>query len=107
MAEKNEYRLEYTPLAYEDLDEILGYIAIELQVPDTAVLQIERIEAAIAALPAFPHKAPIARDVMLARKGVRMLTVDNFAVFYLVDDKRLVVSIRRILYGKRNYQWML
>jgi hypothetical protein len=33
--------------------------------------------------------------------------VDNFAVFYLVDDERQVVSICRVLYEKRNFRWLL
>lgn len=107
MDAKNKYRLEYAPAVYEDLDEIFSYISTELQEPDTAYNLIERIEAAVLTIPCFPYKSPVARDAMLANKGYRMLTVENFAVFYLVDDDNQTVSIRRVLYGKRNFRWLL
>jgi len=107
MGQRDKYQLAYAPTADTDLDELFAYIAHELQEPDTAYNLIERIEASILKLQYFPYKAPIARDPLLASKGYRMLTVENFAVFYLVDDEKKAISIRRIVYGKRNFQWLL
>ncbi|MCL2812163.1 MAG: type II toxin-antitoxin system RelE/ParE family toxin [Clostridia bacterium] len=107
MGQRDKYRVAYAPTAYTDLDELFAYIAHELHEPDTAFNLIERIEAFILKLQDFPYKAPIARDALLANKGYRMLTVENFAVFYLVDDEKQAISIRRIVYGKRNFQWLL
>lgn len=107
MASRSEYRLEYTPIAYEDLDNIFAYIALELQEPETAFNLIERIEEAVLKLLEFPYKAQEVRDILLANKGYRMLVVDHFSVFYIVDEQSQVINIRRILYGKRNFQWLL
>lgn len=107
MGVKNDFKVEFAPIAYDDLDEIFAYISTELQEPDAAMNLIMAIEAAILKIPAFPYKYPVARDAMLANKGYRMLPVENFAVFYLVDDERQIVSIRRVLYGKRNFKWLL
>jgi plasmid stabilization system protein ParE len=107
MGASNDFKIEYAPIAYDDLDEILAYISTELQEPEAAIRLIMAIEAAILRIPAFPYKHPVARDAMLANKGYRMLTVENFAIFYLVDDERHNVGIRRILYGRRNFKWLL
>ena len=107
MGRSNSYTLEYAPSAFADLDEILDYISTELQAPETAMSQIERIEKAIITLRSFPYRVPPAKDTTLARKGYRMLVVDNFAVFFIVDEHTRVVSIRRVLYGKRNFSWLM
>jgi plasmid stabilization system protein ParE len=67
MGAKDKYQLEYAPAAYADLYGILDYISNELQEPDTAYEQIERIEASTQALGEFPYKAPLARDIVLLR----------------------------------------
>lgn len=38
-------------------------------------------------------------------KGCRCLVVENYLVFFVVKDD--TVQNRRILYGKRNYEWLL
>jgi len=107
MGAKSNFQIEYAPAAYDDLDEIFTYIVTELQEPDAAIRIIEAIETAILKLSQFPYMYAVARDAMLANKGYRMLTVENFAVFYLVNDERQIIGIRRILYGKRNFKWLL
>jgi len=107
MGRNNSYTLEYAPSAYTDLDEILNYISTELQAPETAMGQIERIEKAILTLRAFPYRIPPAKDATIARKGYRMLVVDNYAVFFIVDEDKRIVSIRRVIYGKRNFSWLM
>ena len=107
MGARNKFFLEYAPVVYEDLDEIFAYISSEIQDPNAAMSLLEAIENAILKLLEFPYKYQVARDAMLANKGYRMLPVENFAVFYLVDDERQSVSIRRVVYGKRNFKWLL
>jgi len=107
MAAKNDFDVEYAPIAYDDLDEIFAYIVGELQAPDAAFCLIDAIEASILKLSEFPYKYPVTRDAILAHKGYRMMPVENFAVFYFVNDEQQIVSIRRVLYGKRNFKWLL
>ncbi|ODA39978.1 hypothetical protein DSBG_3269 [Desulfosporosinus sp. BG] len=46
-------------------------------------------------------------DELLRNKGYRKLVVDNYIVFYLVNELERQVVIMRILYGAVNYQNML
>jgi toxin ParE1/3/4 len=107
MGAENRYQLTYAPIAYDDLDEIFAYISTELLQPDAAMKLLTTIETAILQLPEFPYQYPISRDAMLAHKGYRMMPVENFAVFYLLDEEKRIVSIRRVLYGKRSFRWLV
>lgn len=45
------------------------------------------------------------KNPVLRAKGYRMLTVHKYLVFYIV--KAQTVEIRRILYGKRQFELLL
>ena len=95
----DKHRIEYLPIAVADLDEIFIFIADNsLQ---AAMELIDRIDASVAGLESFPEMGLIAKPPRLARKGYRVLIVDDYLVFYVVMDD--IVEIRRIVSGKRNY----
>ena len=98
-------RLKFTPESKADLFEILEYVTKNLAAPSAAEGMIEKIEAACNRLTFFPSLGVIPRDATLAKKGYRMLVVENFLVFYTVDEQS--VKIMRVVYGRRNYQSLL
>ena len=53
----------------------------------------------------MPERCPRPRDLALVAKGYRYLIVKKYLVFYVVESD--TVQIRRILYGRRDYQSML
>ena len=94
----DKHRVEYLPIAVADLDDIFIFVADNS--PQAAIELIDRIDASIAGLESFPEMGLIAKPPRLARKGYRVLIVDDYLVFYvLLDD---IVEIRRIVSGKRN-----
>ena len=94
----DKHRIEYLPIAVADLDEIFIFVADNS--PQAAMELIDRIDTSIAGLESFPEMGLIAKPPRLARKGYRVLIVDDYLVFYvLLDD---IVEIRRIVSGKRN-----
>ena len=94
----DKHRVEYLPIAVADLDEIFIFVADNS--PQAAMELIDRMDASIAGLESFPEMGLIAKPPRLARKGYRVLIVDDYLVFYvLLDD---IVEIRRIVSGKRN-----
>lgn len=38
---------------------------------------------------------------------IHQLPVDNFIVYYLVDDKELTVTVVRVLYGGRDIEGII
>jgi len=98
-----KYRIQYLPIAEEDLVQIFEYIYIDN--PEAAARFVERMDTATKKLESFPRTGPIPNDNRLKLLGYRMLVIDNYIVFYvLIKD---VVEIRRIVHGKRRYSFLL
>ena len=80
------------------MDDIFIFVADKS--PQAAMELIDRIDASIAGIESFQERGLIAKPPRLARKGYRVLIVDDYLIFYVVIDD--VVEIRRIVSGKRN-----
>lgn len=100
----NEYRINVTDLADTDLEDIFDYVAGTLKEPTTALSLVERLYAAINKLASYPFRCPLAKDSFLAKQGFRTLFIDNYIVFYVVDEKEHKVIVHRVCYGKRQYR---
>ena len=101
------YDLEYLPIAREDMIEIARYISRELQNPDAAErLSNAMIEAAEAAR-TFPYAAPPHSPIRPLKHHYRKLLVQNYLMFYWVDDQAKKIIVARVIYAKRDYVSML
>lgn len=98
----NKLRIEYLPIAEKDLTEILEYIQIDN--PTAALILLDDIDKTISKLAYFPYMGHAPKDQRLIQLNYRMLVVENYLVFYVVLDD--VVEIRRILHGKRKYDFL-
>ena len=105
--ESENYRIRYTPLAYEDLDEIDTYISTVLLNPQAALNLLDEMEESINRLQQFPLIGSELEDPYLASKGYRKLVVQNYLVFHLVDQAQKEVIIMRVMYGAREYRSLL
>ena len=100
----SRYRVQYSPAAYEDLRAIYRYIAWELQAEATAQNQTARIRRAVRTLDRFPHRHPTIDWEPWMSMGVHKVPVDNYYVFYRVDEDRATVTILRIFYAGRDIE---
>ena len=100
------YYLNYTPLAREDMLDILMYISEELDAPQSAERILDKIESDLGRLRDNPYIAPVARDDYLASQGFRMLVSGKYLAFYKVYDTARTVIVYRVVYGKRNLEWL-
>jgi addiction module RelE/StbE family toxin len=98
-----KYRIEYLPIAEQDLTNIIEYITLDS--PQSALKLLDEIDESILKLEDFPYMGINPRDTRLQRLKYRILVVSNYLVFYVVKDD--YVEIRRILHGKRKYQFIL
>ena len=89
----------YSDEALEDLRNIFMYIAYELGSRDNAEGQVDRIREAVKKLDKYPKKNPTVPYEPWSSLGMRRLNVDNYVVFYLVDEANERVEIVRIPYG--------
>ena len=98
-----EHKIHYLPVAQRDLQEILEYIRLDN--PSAALDLLSRFDEAIAKLSVFPYMGSMPKDLRLKHLGYRTLVIGNYLVFYvLIND---IVEIRRIIQGKRRYEFLL
>lgn len=98
----NIWEVIYTEQAETDLQGIFEYIAFSLLVPETARKQTKRIMDAVAKLNRLPLRHQLYEHEPWHSKGLRVLSVDNFLVFYLPLETQKCVAIIRIMYSGRN-----
>ena len=98
-----KYNINYLPIAKKDLEKIIDYIQSDN--PDAALKLLEKIDESISQLKDFPYKGKSPKDDHLQSKDYRMLVIKSYLVFYVVNDNE--VEIRRILHGKRKYEFLL
>ena len=91
------------PTAKQDLLDIIDYL--NTLSPDAALRYYDLLTEEIASLSKMQKRCPRPKDLALAAKGYRYLIVKDYLVFYVVSGQ--TVQIRRILYGRRDYQALL
>lgn len=94
------YNIIYSPQAFLDLTELYEYIRFNLQVPK----QFNRIKHAIRSLETMPMRYQLVDWDPWCSKGIHRVPVDNYTVFYLVDENQMTVTVIRIFYSGRNIE---
>ena len=92
------YSVSISSQADKDIRAIYEYIALTLMSPENANAQLSRLEDRINKLDNLPKRYPKYKN------DIRFMPVDNYLVFYSVEDKSKSVSVLRVMYGKRNIE---
>ena len=96
-----KYSVEISKDAKEDLFSIYRHIAHELLVKDIAHKQIQRLEKAILSLDVMPARYRVYDSSKWS--DLHMMGVNNYCVFYKINDATQEVNIVRVLYDGRNF----
>ena len=99
----DKYEVLLYPRAFQDIDEIYEYIALEKFAPENAKEQTDRIWDAILTLEALPFSHQERKEGRYANKGYRQLLIDNFIVIYKIDEKHKKVYVVTVQYYARDY----
>ena len=97
------YYVDLTPKAQRDISSILDYIAIELCAPTASLNLNAKILEQIDKLEAFPLCGEIYIPEIPLKHEYRRLAVDNYLIFYTVNEATEVVTIMHVVYGASNY----
>jgi len=95
------YFLQITKTAENDLINAANYIEYSLKNPIAADNFLDDIEKQINSLKDYPERHPIINDPVLSAWGIRLITVNNYIIFYAINGN--TINILRILYGKRDW----
>ena len=100
-----KYNIEYSMESKQDLIDIKRYIKYNLQEPNTAQKLITKIKKEIDSLKDNPEMYSVIDDDIIKRFKIRKLVVDNYIVFYRINDEN--IQIVRVMYGRRNWITLL
>lgn len=96
------YTVKVSDEAAADLKAIFEYIAFELRSVQNASSQLTRLEKEIYALDQMPERYRRYSGEPWYSRGLRLMPVDRYCVFYIPDRETQVVSIMRVMYGGRD-----
>jgi len=96
------FRVEFSDQAADDLNEIIRYINDELFNPQAAERFYHAVSEKLELLREQPYIFPLYHDEKLSAEGFHFVVIGNYLMFYIIDDDTSVVSIARLLYGKRD-----
>jgi toxin ParE1/3/4 len=96
------YRIRWAPVAFQDLDEIIDYVAAQ-DGPDVAARVYRKIKTRTRTLSSHPNRCRVVPE--LKSVGVteyRELIVSPYRVFFRIDDRD--VGIIGVLDGRRDLE---
>ena len=97
-----KYEVVTTAQAAADLRAIFEYIAYELLAGENAIKQLDRLEEAILSLDEMPERYHLYDKEPWRERNLRVMSVDNYLVFYIPQDKVKEVTAIRVMYGRRD-----
>jgi len=100
---KSHYKIAIYPSAQNDLLEVKDYFENKLKTTPNKLFQ--KFYDSLDLLETNPLIHPLIIDTYLERLGYRMYPIDNFLVFYVIENDE--IQIHRFLYGKRDYLLIL
>lgn len=99
----NNYQIKLLKIAEEDFTEIVSYVAVDNV--SAANSLADKIEKDLELLSENTNLGRIPRDEEVRNLGYRYLIVQNYLIFYTIEDKTILVH--RILHSARNYKSLL
>lgn len=92
-----QYKILITDMALSDMEEIYNYIVAQLQAPEAAIGQYNRIADAIETLDTFPERVKLMETEEERALGLRQMPVDNFSVFFHIREELVIIT--NVLYN--------
>ena len=96
------YKLEFLPVAKNDMLEIVKYISDDLKNPQAASRLADEFVTAAENACQFPYANNVYTPIKPLKLEYRRIVVKNYLMFYTVDEQTKTVTIMRVVYGKRD-----
>jgi plasmid stabilization system protein ParE len=98
----DKYNVKLNKRAFQDIDSIFEYIALEKLSPENAKEQTDRIWKTLKTLDTFPQSHQERSVGRYAGKGYRQLIIDNYVAIFRIDENTKTVYIVTVQYQGRN-----
>lgn len=96
------WEIQYTEEAVQDLQDVYDYLAFVLLEPVLAQTHINTLMDAAESLDSMPFRHPLYQNEPWHSRGLRMLPVGGWIVFYIPNESYNTVTVIRIVYGGRD-----
>lgn len=103
----NEYRIRITRQARDHLREIRKYIECELLAPVAAKNTVAAIKAEMQSLTHMPARIHLTPEQPWHDQGVRRDRVNNYYIYFWIDEENKKVQIIGVIYARRDQQKQL
>ena len=97
-----KYQIFYTNSAKQDLKSIYRYISESLVEPEIASKITNRIMKEIRSLNEMSQRHRLYESEPWHSRGLRILPVNNYLIFYIANEETTIVTVIRIIYGGRD-----
>jgi len=101
------YDIIISARAKHDMIEIGKYIAMRLHAPLAARKLLDNVEKLISNLDQMPKRYGLVSDERLAKLGIRFIPINNYIIFYVVNENIKAVTIVSVMYSERNWMDLL
>lgn len=99
-------KIEYSPRALKDLDEIWDYIEVELCNLSAAQNTVDGIMDRVDGIASFPESGSKLEFENGLNSGYRYVVFKNYLAFYRLKPND-IVYVDRVIYGGRDYMSIL
>lgn len=101
------YNVEFLPIAFTDLTDIIKYIKYELENVSAAEKLLLQIRKMTSVLEQFPYTYQAYVPIRNLNHEYQRAVVEKYLVFYWVDEQEKKVTVARIIYSRRKYEDLL
>ena len=102
-----QYEVKITEPAQRQLQEIIRYIAGDLQEKRTALWMLDTLEKEILSLSTLPNRVALTEEEPWHSAGIRKLPVKNYLVYFWVNEDQKQVQITAVVFGRRDQRNVL
>ena len=96
------YKVKLTNNALGQLKEAVGYISKVFLEPEIARRWSDRLKKEMYSLSQLPLRYPLVDEEPWHTEGIRKMPVENFIVYYWVNDDTSTVWVTAVVYGRRD-----
>ena len=96
------YRLEFLPIAKKDIDEIISYVYNNLKNKTAARKLANGFIKGANDILKFPYGISVYNHLGKLKNEYRCFKINNFLMFYVINEKEHIITIVRVLYSKRD-----
>lgn len=102
-----QYRIYITEQAEEHLSSIKNYYIEQLNSPEMAINTLSLLRSGIKKLEFMPYRIKRIDETPWGELGYRKLKINNYYIYYWINDKKSEVYVIAVIYTKMDQQGQL